>query len=144
MRDTPAPISCGDRLRALAAPVLLIVIALLGAARSAILDQSSWQGASFGMFATYDNRTTRVVVVQVEEDGVVQAVPVPAELRPEADRLLVVPSQPAADSLADRVLQSSDHHQRAIVEVRALVLDGADDLQVSWRTITSAVAPRIP
>lgn len=48
--------------RALVIPAVMVAVALFHAGRVVSVDQSSWQGAGFGMFATYDFDGTRAVV----------------------------------------------------------------------------------
>ena len=43
----------------LGVPVLLIAVAFLQIGRAAVLDQSSYAGFGFGMFATYENELSR-------------------------------------------------------------------------------------
>lgn len=50
-------------------PVIMLVVALVQATRVATLEQSTWQGAGFGMFATYDFDDTRSVVAVAVVDG---------------------------------------------------------------------------
>lgn len=96
-----------------------MAIATLGVVRSATLQQSSWQGASFGMFATYDNRASRTVVVQVAESGTQRRVRLPSDLEDDATRLTVVPTDDAARRLAEEVLD---------------LVPGADEVEVDvWR-----------
>ena len=46
-------------------PLLLVVVACLQIGRAAALDQSSFAGFGFGMFATYENRLSRWIDVEV-------------------------------------------------------------------------------
>ena len=46
-------------------PLLLVVVACLQIGRAAVLDQSSFAGFGFGMFATYENRLSRWIDVEV-------------------------------------------------------------------------------
>lgn len=116
-----------DRWRALAMPALLVVVATFGVARSIGLDQSSWQGASFGMFATYDNRTSRHVRVTVDGAGHDQPVRarLPPELEDDAERLRVLPTDGAARRLAAETLERvpASKGERVMVEVRRLKID---------------------
>lgn len=84
-------------------PILLLLIALLGVRNHVVRDQSSWQGASFGMFATYDNAVSRQVIVTVREAGDLTRVAVPGDLADEARRLRVSPSAAGARSLAELI-----------------------------------------
>ena len=103
-------------------PALLVAIATLGVIRSVTLEQSSWQGASFGMFATYENTTSRAVRVRLDRaDGPV-FVNVPADLDDDAVRLEVVPTDASARRLAAAVLRrpAADGAHRVVVEVWGL------------------------
>ena len=118
-----------DRLRAAALPVLLVIIAGVGVFRSATLDQSSWQGASFGMFARYDNSTSRVVLVTVDRPEGRVRVRLPGSLKDDAERLLVVPTEGAARALAAAVRERIDGSgaRSVVVEVWRLRLRAEDD-----------------
>lgn len=123
-----------DRRRALVAPALLMVVAAIGTARTVTLHQSSWHGASFGMFATYDNVASRTVRITV--DGV--AVPVPPGLADDAERLEVVPTDAGARRLAEAVLaRTAGGTRSAVVEVRRIHLRTAGG---GLRLTTSALA----
>ena len=113
-----------DLLRAFALPALLVIIAGIGVFRSVTLDQSSWQGVSFGMFARYDNSTSRVVHVTVDRPEGRARVGLPRELGDDADRLLVVPTDDAARRLASAVLDrvQSSGARSVVVEVWRLHL----------------------
>ena len=128
------PRSGADRARALAIPALLAAIALFGVFRSITLDQSSWQGASFGMFATYDNRSSRTVRVTVQDGTDRHLASLPAELHDDATRLLVVPTDGAARDLAEEALRLIDPRAAAtvVVEVRRVRVRD-DDAGLSLR-----------
>lgn len=133
----------GDRVRALAVPSLLVAIAALGVYRSATLDQSSWQGASFGMFATYDNGSSRTVIVTVTGPDGVARMGLPASLRDDATRLREVPTDDAAASLAARALKfAPDDATRADVAVWRLVLHQEAGLTVRTAALASGSAER--
>lgn len=124
-------------------PLLLVAVALVGIYRSAGLQQSSWQGASFGMFATYDNDSSRSVIVTVTEAGRRRRVRLPEDLRDDATRLRVVPTDAAARALAAAVLDASvDDATGARVEVWRLVLEGDARLSVRVEPIASGSARR--
>jgi hypothetical protein len=140
---TPLPASGLDRLRALALPTLLMIVAALGVHRAATLHQSSWQGVSFGMFATYDNTTSRIVRVTVESDDGPQRVDLPPDLRDDATRLRVVPTEGMARALARAVLTrvgaTRGHEVR--VEVWRLVLrDGDGGLRLRLEPLVAGAA----
>lgn len=59
-----------ERLAAWAVPVLLLAVAGLQIGRAAVLDQSSYAGFGFGMFATYENELSRwTEVTATTKDG---------------------------------------------------------------------------
>jgi hypothetical protein len=87
----------------LAAPVLLVAVGLVQWWRVDQLDQSSWSGVGFGMFATFENDTNRFVAVTVELDGEGHRAAVPDDLTADADDLLIVPSTGATQELADEL-----------------------------------------
>lgn len=131
-RDDPAMTGSGpgrrcgaDRWRALALPALLMLVATVGVARSVTLDQSSWQGASFGMFATYDNSTSRAIRTTVHGPDGARRVVLPDDLAAHAERVKVVPTDGAARGLAEEALRRVDAGggSRVVVEVWRLVLD---------------------
>lgn len=141
--ETALPRSWGDRARSLAIPVLLVAVASLGVHRTVTLDQSSWQGVTFGMFATYDNTVSRMVRVTVTRpDGDVRVV-LPDHLDDDARRLRVVPTRENADGLARSVMDlvRAEGALRVTVEVVRLRLrdaDGALGLRLERLTVGSA------
>ena len=139
----PVPRAPSDRVRALVPAVLLVVVALVGVRNHVVRDQSSWQGASFGMFATYDNRTSRTVIVEVDRGEGPERVDLPPELRDDAERLKVVPTEGGAGALAAAVLERVDDERASVdVEVRRVVLDDHDGLEVRVEPIVEAGASR--
>ena len=124
----PAPRDA-DRWRSVAPAALLAAIAVLGVARSVTMDQSSWQGASFGMFATYDNSTSRVVHATIHGRDGQARVQLPEDLADDAERLRVVPTDGAARRLAEDVLARvpAAKGQRVVVEVWRLRLSHVGD-----------------
>jgi hypothetical protein len=83
--------------------VLLAAIAVVGVRNHMEHDQSSWEGASFGMFATYENHVSRLVVVTVTGPDGSFRVALPDDLQDDERRLRVAPSKDAADRLARAV-----------------------------------------
>ena len=139
----PVPRGRSDRLRALAPAVLLVVVALVGVRHHVVRDQSSWQGASFGMFATYDNGNSREVVVTVDRGDGPARVTLPKDLRDDAQRLTIVPTEGGADALAGAVLERVEGEDTSVrVEVRRLVLDDDGTLRAHLETIVDAEASR--
>jgi hypothetical protein len=107
---------------------LLVAIATLGVYRSATLHQSSWQGVSFGMFATYDNPASRIVRVTIDGDDRPYRAALPESLQDDATRLSVVPTERAAERLARSVLPLvvDDGATRVTVEVWRIDLRDRD------------------
>lgn len=139
----PLPRGVGDRVRALALPALLVAIATLGVVRHIAVEQSSWQGATFGMFATYDNRTSRTIVITLTEPEGERRVAVPPELRDDARRLGVVPTEAGARALARRVLALADDATAVSIEVWRLDLDDDEaGLRIGTDVITSVRVQR--
>lgn len=101
---------------AAAVPLLAALVAIVGIVRYHERQQSSWRGASFGMFATYEAHRSRFVRVTVRHDGVETLVAVPRELERLRERAAVTPLDGAAESLARRVLERTDADE-AIVQV---------------------------
>lgn len=121
-------------------PALLVTVAALGVYRHATLDQTSWQGASFGMFATYDSRPSRAVIVRVADGTDVRQVALPTELEDDAERLRVVPTDGGAVDLARDVATALAHvgtpFDGVEVEVRGLAIQRSDDgLEVRIRRL---------
>lgn len=124
-------------------PALLVVVAVVGVVRYHTLGQSSWRGVSMGMFATYDNETSRVVEVTVENAGGATRVSLPPDLADDRDRLKVVPTDGAARRLATAVLASAQPAgaTRASVTVWRLHLDDrGGDLVATRRRLAHAEA----
>jgi len=85
-------------------PVLMVVVAGLGAWRYHNHQQTSWRGASIGMFATVDAPANRLVrgVVQPDEVGADTALfTPPRSLDGERARALVTPTSGNLRALAD-------------------------------------------
>jgi hypothetical protein len=137
------PSGRSDRLRAIAPVVLLVVVALLGVRNHVVRDQTSWRGASFGMFATYDNDVSRRVIVSVDRGDGVQRVGLPDDLRDDVRRLRVAPTSGAARALARAVLERVPEGPATVrVEVRGLSLDAGESLRAHLETIVDAEASR--
>lgn len=124
--------------------MLLAVVALVGVRNHIERDQSSWEGATFGMFATYDNHVSRVVVVTVTDaDGPVR-VALPDDLQKRGLLLRIAPSQGDIDglarSVADRV--RDDGATRVRVELWRIALQGGDALRLRLEpALTATVEP---
>lgn len=90
-----------DLLLSVVAPLLLVCVALLQVYRVNTLDQSSWSGAGFGMFATIDNETYRLIRGYVVEPAGEQRVVLPGELTRQAFEVRVVPTDSRVRALAE-------------------------------------------
>lgn len=125
-----------DLVLALVAPVLLVCVALVQVYRVNTVDQSSWSGAGFGMFATIDNETYRLVRGYVVEPAGERRVPLPDALTRQAFELRVVPTQGRARSLAERWRAHAQTGDQAFaVEVWTLDFDSnAPSLTASTHT----------
>lgn len=140
----PLPSPRRDRLRAIAPSVALALIALIGVRNHVDHDQSSWEGASFGMFATYENHTWRVVEVTVTgADGPYQAA-LPPDLADDATRLRVAPSADAARRIAEAALDRIDDAGPVRVDVVlwGVVLDDDDGFRLRYGELQRGEASR--
>ena len=138
----PLPSSWADRGRALLPVVVLAGVALLGVRNHLDHDQTSWEGASFGMFATYDNHVTRQVVVSlVGPDGSTRAA-LPPSLEDDALRLRVAPSEAAARRLAAEVarLVLGGPVTLVVVELWRVDLDQDPSLTMRFESMLRATA----
>jgi hypothetical protein len=135
----PLPGERSDRLRAVLPLVVLFVVAALGFRNHIVRDQSSWQGASFGMFATYENDISRTVIVTVDRGDGPERVALPSELDDDVRRLAVVPTKGAARDLARAVLDLVDGADVTVtVEVRRVALEDDEDLRLHLETLVQA------
>jgi hypothetical protein len=138
----PLPRARADRLRAVAPALLLAAVALLGVRNHVVNDQSSWEGASFGMFATYDNHVSRIVEVTVTgPDGPYRAA-LPDTLQDDALRLRVAPSRDAAERLAREVLGRvvDDGATEVTVELWRIAVDGEDGFRLRLEPVVTGTA----
>lgn len=89
--------SPGERARALAIPLLVVLLAGLHAHRTIALDQSSWgAGQPLGMFGRVDSHGSRVLRVEaIGPDGRAREIPLPHGLDDLALQLRVAPRDPA-------------------------------------------------
>ncbi len=130
--------SWGDRARALAPAALLAIVAALGVRNHVADDQSSWEGASFGMFATYDNHTSRLVAATVDGPGGAVRVALPDDLEDDALRLRVAPSQGAIDALAAAIAQRAPDATSVRVELWRIALQDAEGLALRFEPMLVA------
>jgi hypothetical protein len=112
-----------DLVLVLATPVLVVAVALVQLYRADALDQSSWSGAGFGMFATYESEITRFVRVYAVTESGETRLPVP----PSAQRALVearvVPTDGYLEVLADEVAAAVDDPEVESVRVELWAID---------------------
>lgn len=117
-----------DRALALLIPLLMTLVAGVAIYRYHQVDQSSWQGVGFGMFATYEYTPARAVRLEVVTAGVVSRPPVPPGLEDEVERVLTAPG---------------DDHTRALAQVVLERLD-ADEVELEvWGHDVSGGSPRM-
>lgn len=101
-----------------AAPLLLVVIAVVQIARVHAVDQSSWSGVGMGMFATIDGEDTRWVRGRLLGPGQDEDVVFPpADLADEAFDARVVPTAERVRDLARRWAARLDGPATLVVEV---------------------------
>lgn len=118
-----------DRALTWFVPVLVVVVAAIQIGRAHTIDQSSWSGAGFGMFATYDSEQHRFVLLEVERpDGRREVIPAPA--RRPALEAEVVPTRDALLAVADDAATDIDGR---IVRVTAFGIRFASDGAVLGR-----------
>jgi hypothetical protein len=135
--------SSGRRLRTqpvlLLVPALILAVAAVHAVRVMTLDQSSWKGGGFGMFATYDHEVTRAVVILVDRgDGFEVADPGPDDGDTQA-RLRALPRERDVTAYAHTVLSRLPDARRVVIEVRGHHLDGT---RLSFPVLSSGEASR--
>jgi hypothetical protein len=122
--------------------LLLSLVALVGVRNHVDHDQSSWEGASFGMFATYENHVSRLVVITVTgPDGQFRAA-LPADLQDDALRLRVAPSQAAIDRLARSVARrvADDGATAVAIALWRIELDDSSGLRLRFEPVLKAEA----
>ncbi|HUW01465.1 MAG TPA: hypothetical protein VMW08_03840 [Acidimicrobiales bacterium] len=123
-----------DLVLVLVAPALLVVVAATSIWRFHDLEQSSWQGVGFGMFATYDNVSTRSV--RVEIDG--ERFDPPADASDLVDRALTTPFGPALGELHDDIVRRVPESESIEVSIwRIHVMPGDGELVVTATPIRS-------
>lgn len=108
-----------ERLASWTVPILLLAVAAVQVGRAAVLDQSSYAGFGFGMFATYENELSRWTEITATTDrGTVIAVQPDAALDLAAQE---VPTASNIEKLATSVLASDP----SFVSVHAAVWTAA-------------------
>lgn len=84
-------------------PAVMVTVALLQHARATTVHQSSWSGAGFGMFATYESELSRFMRVFLADGNGPRVVELPAPLSRQAFEASVVPTHERLAALAQRV-----------------------------------------
>lgn len=104
-----------------AAPLVLVVVAVVQIVRVHTLDQSSWVGVGFGMFATYESEQTRFVQATLTlDDGAVVAVSVPDGEGDLVREVLEVPTDANAERLATVVAAAHPEATEVAVVVHGI------------------------
>lgn len=116
------------RLRTLAVPLLLSVVALVHLFHWATLNRSSWgTGCGFGMFATVDYHGSRFVRCHRRIDSIWQAIEIPEEFRNEELKLRIFPTDDQLERFSSRLRQQvPDADLR--VEVWTMQIDNSRQL----------------
>lgn len=125
------------RGRAVIVPIVMILVAVVQVMRVLAFNQSSWQGAGFGMFATYDFDGTRGVVAAAVVEG--EAVQLPLDdVTPDLyRRARVVPTDDVLREMVAALRPVAPAGFTAIVvEVRGPAME---DGQVRYRVINRVV-----
>lgn len=103
-------------------PLLLVVVALVQILRAVTLDQSSFAGYGFGMFATYENELSRwTEVTATSADGASFPVVPPSDLDLAAQE---VPTSANLEALARSVLRADEEIQGVEAEVWTVSVAG--------------------
>lgn len=125
-------------------PGVLLAVAAVQGWRVVEHDQSTWSGAGYGMFATYDNEDTRFVTATLTvADGAQRREFVPGELARLAFEARVTPSAERVQHLADQWLARSAREVAAVdVTVWGIELVDRDPALLDARPIRSATASR--
>ena len=85
------------------APALLVAAATLQIVRAHTVEQSSWSGGGFGMFATYENEDSRFIRVWAARGDGEELVALPGDLSRQALEARVVPTRGRLRDLAEDV-----------------------------------------
>jgi hypothetical protein len=122
----PLPQSWRDRVLVLVVPALLVVVATIQITRVVRLDQSSWSGAGYGMFATYEYEDTRTLRVVARAGGVDRAIALPTDLSRAGFEARVVPTERRLHALAERVLDRAPDAESVTVQVWGIDVSTGD------------------
>ena len=106
----------------LTAPLLLVLVALLQIGRAAAIDQSSYAGFGFGMFATYENELSRWIDVEITDgEGATRTVEPDDQLELIA---LEVPTDGHLVAIAREVIESNPDATAVTATIWAVAVDG--------------------
>jgi hypothetical protein len=86
--------------RALAAPMVLLVVLASHVSLRSSADLTPWKGGGFGMFSTIDSPASRIVRIELDTDVGPVPVAVPSALRDLAGEVRTAPSQGRLEHLA--------------------------------------------
>jgi len=112
-----------DRTRALAAPALLVLVALSQLALVSLTGFSPWKGGGFGMFSSTDHGPARTVhVLAVDEDGSERRLQLPGSLRSLVQKVEHGPVRPLAGRLAQRAAADAADEGDRISQIRIRIL----------------------
>jgi hypothetical protein len=127
-----------DRALVAIVPLVLVVVSVIHQVRVRTLDQSSWHGSGFGMFATFDGAHSRVVLAWRDGDDS----PLPVVASDATTRARILPSRSNARAVAEDVAAAigAAPGERLRVEVRGIAVDPQEDgLAVSTRSLVTLV-----
>jgi hypothetical protein len=99
----PGPAAERPRPTWLAAPGLLVAVALAQIGLALGLDLSPWLGGGFGMFATIESRSERHLVAFADSPGLMREVAIPEWLDESALGVRALPTQARLRALATRI-----------------------------------------
>lgn len=121
--------------------MLVVAVAAIAILRYNTLDQSSWQGVGFGMFATHEYDLSRVVQAVAVVDGVSGEVPLPAGSDQLRERALVTPGGDALRQIAERILAETGATSVTVTVSGHDVEPGSGGLAVGLRRLRSVTVP---
>jgi hypothetical protein len=108
-------------------PLLITVLALNHMWRAQSVDQSSWKGGGFGMFASVDSETARTVRAWIVGPGAEQERVDLGPVATHAYEALVVPTEENLRRIARALLRTHVDARSVHVEVRRARFDGERD-----------------
>ena len=106
-----------------AIPLLLIGIALIQHCRARTLDQSSWIGCGFGMFATLENNVSRFVLPRYSDDS-----QIPSAWQNRLHRVKVIPIQKHLDQLRGLALPVDREPAPSRLELYKITFDPENNI----------------